>query len=180
MSLGVLVIEASSRSGALITARLCAEDHNREVLAVPERVDSRASDGCHRIIREGWATLVTNVADVLDALGDTGQLLKAEMEQAENGHGVGVGARKKQLSNNGTSRVTSKENKASANDSLLVASLTESQQKIAKVLEGGDTLALDQIAAQSGLPVHVIEADMTMLQIRGLVARQAGRFVRVK
>ena len=87
MSLGVLVVEASSRSGALITARLCAEDHNREVLAVPGRVDSRASDGCHRIIREGWATLVTNVADVLDALGDTGQLLKAEMEQGGSGNG---------------------------------------------------------------------------------------------
>ena len=67
MSLGVIVVEASDRSGALITARLAMEQ-GREVFAVPGRVDSRNSRGCHRLIRDG-AKLTETVDDVLEEFG---------------------------------------------------------------------------------------------------------------
>lgn len=67
MSLGVIVIEASDRSGALISARHAMEQ-GREVFALPGRVDSRASRGCHKLIRDG-AKLIENVDDVLEELG---------------------------------------------------------------------------------------------------------------
>ena len=66
LSLGVIVVEAASRSGALISA-WHAMDQKREVFAVPGRIDSRASRGCHALLREG-AKLVESPDDVLEEL----------------------------------------------------------------------------------------------------------------
>ncbi|HLS58793.1 MAG TPA: DNA-processing protein DprA [Paracoccaceae bacterium] len=66
LSLGVVVIEAAERSGAINTAR-AALDQGREVMAVPgSPLDPRAG-GCNALLREG-ATLVRSAADVLEAL----------------------------------------------------------------------------------------------------------------
>ena len=142
LSLGTLVIEAALRSGALITARLCVDDHNRELMALPGRVDSQASAGCHKMIREGWATLVTSASDVLDQLGQAGQLLRADEPQtpaAEPG-------------------------------------LSEVQTQILASMN--DDRSLDQIVAFTGLPVQTVQSQLTLLEVRGSIARQGGLFAR--
>ena len=67
LCLGVVIVEASVRSGSLITARLAAEQ-GRDVMAVPSAVSSPLSGGCHRLIRDG-AALVECAAHVLEAVG---------------------------------------------------------------------------------------------------------------
>lgn len=67
IALGVVVVEASERSGSLITARLALEQ-GREVCAVPGAVTNPLSRGCHRLLREG-AALIEGAGDVVDALG---------------------------------------------------------------------------------------------------------------
>lgn len=67
LSLGVVVIEANDRSGALITARHAAEQ-DRDVFAVPGPIDSAASAGCLALLRSG-AKLVRNADDIIEDLG---------------------------------------------------------------------------------------------------------------
>ena len=66
LALGVVVVEAAARSGALITAGF-AGDLGREVFAVPGRISSAASAGAHRLIQDG-AKLVTCWQDVVQEL----------------------------------------------------------------------------------------------------------------
>lgn len=67
LCLAVVLVEASDRSGSLITARMALEQ-GRDVMAVPSLVASPLSKGCHRLIREG-AALVECAEHVLEALG---------------------------------------------------------------------------------------------------------------
>jgi DNA processing protein len=149
LSLGVLVIEAARRSGALITARQAAEEHGREVMALPGRVDSPASAGCHLAIREGWAALVTGHADVLAQLDGSSQLVRGALESA---------------------------GRAAHSGSLFDHALNDGQRKIVDAIrEAGEALGPEQIAAKSGLALSRVLAELTLLEVRGSLRRRDGR-----
>lgn len=151
LSLGVLVVEASARSGALITARLATEEHHREVMALPGRVDSVASTGCHKILREGWATLVTGPADILDCLGEAGQTLKAAL-QPESGQGPSA-----ELFNQ--------------------PNLTGDAAKVYDAITT-EPLFVDVVCQTTGLGVGTIQAALMQLQLTGLIDRLPGNRVK--
>ncbi len=147
LSLGVLVIEAASRSGALITARQAAEEQGREVMALPGRVDSPASAGCLKLLQDGAAALVINHADVLGQLDACSHLVRGALQAA------GV-------------------EEASSAATLFDGNLTEGQKAIVEALNDADgPLLVDQIAARSGRSMSELMADLTLLQIRGRVDR---------
>lgn len=66
MTLGTVVVEANLTSGALITANMAA-DYGRQVYAVPGRIDSPRSKGCHQLIKNG-AKLCEGAEDILSEL----------------------------------------------------------------------------------------------------------------
>ena len=79
LSRAVVIIEAAERSGALITARLAAEQ-GREVFAVPGAVDSPASFGTHQLLRKG-AKMVRHADDILEDLQSLPDLVESQTPQ---------------------------------------------------------------------------------------------------
>src|SRR5687767_3347385 len=63
MTMGTVVVEANLSSGALITANFAVE-YGRQVFAVPGRIDSPRSKGCHELIKKG-AKLCEGAEDIL-------------------------------------------------------------------------------------------------------------------
>lgn len=69
LSMGVLVVEAPRRSGAMLTARLAVEAHGRECWVVPADVGRSEARGGLEALRDNWCGMALDPADVLADLG---------------------------------------------------------------------------------------------------------------
>jgi DNA processing protein len=150
MSRGVLVVEADTRSGALITARQAADDHNRPVMALPGRVDNPLSAGPHQLIRDG-ATLVTNLEEILQSLEP---LPDALMQPAVSDVPPAQAAEERRVPSMGA--------------------LTERQKLILQQFDGRP-LSTDQLVELTELPPGVILQELTFLNLKGWVKRAGGQ-----
>ncbi len=151
MSLGVLVIEAGRKSGALITARQAAEDHGREVFALPGRVDSESCEGSLDLLKSGGAQMVTTPTDIVDALE----------APAWHAHGGTHEARYTPQRGEPTSI-------PGGEPGLLVFEACIEPR------------TPDQIGLATGLEMQSIGQAVTMLEIAGLVRRSGSRIERVR
>lgn len=166
MSLGVLVIEAPAKSGALITARYAAEEQGREVLAIPGRVDSPASEGTNDLIKSGSAAMATCPKDVLDVLENAARHAHAGTH-GERTRAFAVGARTEgALLDEGTP----------GRGPIGVGALSERQRAILDAIEGA--ASVDRLVQTTGLDASQILAEATILEVRGLIRRAGDRFER--
>jgi DNA processing protein len=158
MSLGTLVVEAAQRSGALITARL-ANEYNREVFAIPGRVQDPLSFGTNALIRDGAAKLVLCLEDILDELGEVGQKLQTNTGTQARRHAGTQGA-----TQNGAT--------------LFSAStpLSAAEKRVYDVI-GRDELLQDAVIRAAELPPGEVLAALTSLELKGLVRRVPGNRV---
>jgi DNA processing protein len=171
MSLGVVVIEAAKGSGALITARHAAEDHGREVMAVPGRVDSPASEGSLGLLRQGGAHLVTSPSDVIAVLeqsgwhADRGTLgaftptTSGEDSLGADPAGTGTGP--------SGMRMPPKGEKAHKKTTLIQPESAEG--RVLETLTGARTM--DQVISETGLSAAECGAAVTHLELLGVVRR---------
>lgn len=175
LSLGVLVIEAGRKSGALITARHAADDHGREVMGVPGRVDSDASAGTHDLLRQG-AHLVCDPADVIAVLEGHARHLHAGTHEARTNDpsrrppGLFVPA---PIPDGGASPPPGLGQRTPRPE---LGDLTDLQRTLLDALSRARTA--DELAEHADIDAGRVRAELTMLELAGRVRRAGSRFER--
>jgi DNA processing protein len=176
LSLGVLVIEAARKSGALITAKIAAEEHGREVCVVPGRVDSPSSEGSNDLLKSGGAAFVTEPGDVI------AMLESAARHQHAGTHAARfqplVSADDSLFGSAPNTRAPSRAAAAAARPEATPVSIGNPEQvKILAALETERTA--DELADAVGLDIVKLRSHLTLLEIAGRVRRHGSRFARV-
>ena len=150
LSLGTLVIEASVRSGSLITARLAAEQ-GRAVFALPGSIHNPLARGCHRLIREG-VQLVETVDEIVEALRPMAGALGAGLERR-----LGM-----------DSRISASDGAGAEVAPAGVAG------RLLEAMGHGEPLAADTLSRRAGLAMKEVSALLMTLELEGRVAAAPG------
>lgn len=146
-----LVIESAREGGSMITLQR-ARDYARPVFACPGRLTDAASEGCNRAIAEGRARAFTDATDLLLALGWQPVGTADAVQQS-----------------------------LFAPDAAApLAHLSAEARQILAVLAPTEGLTADQLAAATHLPAFQVSAEMTDLELQGLVTILPGGVYRAR
>ena len=163
MSLGVLVVEATLRSGSLITAKHAIEQ-SREVFAIPGSIHSPLSKGCHKLIREG-AKLVETAQDIIVEIGALAQAVFEMASTFDTSHDAIV-------HNNETKTARLGESDGE-NDTL-----DDEYQTLLDAI-AYDPVSADTLMLRTGLSAQAVSSMLLMLELKGYInANPGGTYVK--
>ena len=148
--MGVIVIEATAKSGALLTVKASLE-YNREVMAVPGKIDSYLSAGAHKIIKQG-AKLVDCIEDVMEALGYIGQGIKKYASRSAQ-----IAEKNAEMPLFDTARLN----------------FSENEKQVISTLET-DPLHTDEVIAKTNLGAGAVNSALISLRLKGLIKQLPG------
>ena len=189
ISNGVLVVEAPERSGSLITARQALEQ-GRDLFVVPGNIDVPNCAGSNQLLRDG-ATAVSTGWDILSEYQAEYPLIVTQNEETpllpeqeetlpQVAQKPQVPKKKSVLSRKKDKKVIDKKAQPPYIDvEKSLPALSEEERAIVEQLKMGERLA-DEVIASSGLPSGRALSLLTMLQMRGVIARLPGNRIALK
>lgn len=175
LSLGVVVIEAPERSGALITANR-ALDQGRDVFVIPGQVGDRRCAGSNLLLRDG-AGVVTDAWDVLGHYaGQYPHKIRSLRREEPRHFGDRTGVAEKI-----EKKLAKKEKPAEPEEPQLPIldltgshGLSEEQLRIVKALEGR-TMQVDDLIEETQIPTRQTLAALTVLELDRIVKQESGK-----
>jgi DNA processing protein len=179
LSLGVIVVEAAAKSGALITADF-ANELGRDVFAVPGNVHKLQSRGPHQLIRDG-ATLVESVEDVLQALEarSTPFPERGPQQQRVKKRGNNDDAEPGKATSRPPKRSSTSDSPRQPGIVVNTASFSPGENKVWICLDV-EPRHIDDLAAEAGLSASEVNTALVLLELKGAARRLPGNlFARV-
>ena len=175
LTLGTVVVEASNRSGALITARLAAEQ-SREVFAVPGEIFSELSAGTHKLINDG-AKLINTVDDLLNELPP--YVLNQTQSQASSSPVPDMETMPAQASSVETRDAERVPQQSPPDVQQSVSTppppdLTPDEKTIFEAIEVPSS-HIDTIVRTTQLPISQVSSVLLMLELKGIVQQLPGK-----
>ena len=180
LSLGVLVVEAPAKSGALITAER-ALDQGRDVFALPANVGQPSGDGNLQLLRDG-AILVRDPWELLQEY--TRQFPEAvknrDCSSWDSGAQIAVPEPKQtpdsvpMRKDSDKKAIDKEKNRNYIDAKKIMGNLSPEEQQLAALLEAGP-VHIDALSEQLQQPAGCVLALMTMLEVKGYIQRLPGR-----
>ncbi|WP_420223243.1 DNA-processing protein DprA [Pigmentiphaga litoralis] len=173
LSKGVLVVEAATHSGSLITARIAA-DIGRDVFAIPGSIHSPLSRGCHLLLRQG-AKLVECSQDIVDELTNASGAAQAPLPSGAPAgamattQGDGHGRQGDQASH----RPNGAGGRPGTPAAPALPSLSPEDLALLRAM-GFGPVTPDMLAYRLGAPIQEVLARLLPLELRDRVHRLAG------
>jgi DNA processing protein len=152
LSVATIVVEAMPRSGALLTAQ-AAMENNREVMAIPGKIDSPLSKGPHKLIKQG-AKLVESVDDVIEALEF---LQKDFARHVEDSSKKAIDKVQPQLFD------------------MSKLNLNNEEQKIMNCLND-EPMHVEELIARSELSAGKVNASLISMRLKGIIKQFPGNY----
>lgn len=178
LTLGTVVVEASNRSGALITARLASEQ-GREVFAVPGEIFSELSTGTHKLIDNG-AKLISTVDDLLEALPhhalsqiSTSAPTQVPDNETQPPQTPSIEKSDPQQTSSTTPKTTATEKKTTA-PVVPPPDLTTDEKTVFNAIEVPSS-HIDTIVRTTQLPISQVSSLLLMLELKGAIQQLPGK-----
>lgn len=159
LSLGTLVVEATEKSGSLVSARLTLEQ-NRELFVLPGSLHNVQAHGCLALLRQGAAHLACSVDDIIADLGHWAGEFISPVKSSGNSAAEHLGLELSQ-------RTPLKEPLSETLPDSLLTSLSATPTPI------------DMLVQTTGVSVSDCQQRLLMLELEGWVSQQAGGWVRL-
>lgn len=167
---GTVVVEATFKSGSLITASL-ANEAGREVYAIPGNINSLNSKGTNQLLKDG-ALLATNADDII-----VNYASKDEFKEKIARAIVNLEEKESKMRFSPDSDFNSDENAenqafADENDTAVVKELSVSEKVLSVI--NGEPMHIDKISALTGISVSDLSVPLLELELNGKIISQAG------
>ncbi len=179
LSDGVVAVEGKEKGGTMITMDLALEQ-NRDTFAVPGPADAPMSAGTNRLIRLGWAKLVTTGGDILSEYEGRRPLRRVRPLEPEEESQRLEAARKEPRVSAPPAAQSDKKEVDNAPDRAYIdwksarELFTDDERDILLALSKKDLLP-DEIIEHTQIPARRVMSALTVLQVRGYVDEAAGK-----